>query len=68
MKIKESEKRDKLVDFARELKKKTSNMNVTVITVLIGALGTISKSLVKGLVNIEIRGQVNTIQTTESFR
>ena len=36
-------------------------MKVTVIPVVIGALGTIPKGLVKGLKDLEIRGQVETI-------
>ena len=44
--IKENEKRDKYMDSSRELKK-LLNMNVTVIPIVIGALGMISKGLVK---------------------
>ena len=43
-------------------------MKVTVIPVVIGALGTISKGLVKGVEDLEIRGQVETIQTTALSR
>ena len=39
-------------------------MRVTVILVVIGALGMIPKGFVKGLENLEIRGQVKIIQTT----
>ena len=39
-------------------------MKVTVIPIIVGALGTIPKGLVKGLEDLEIRGQVETIQTT----
>ena len=35
-----------------------------VILIVIGALGTIPKGLVKRLEDLEIRGQVETIQTT----
>ena len=45
--MKEIEKKDKYLDLARELKK-LWNMKVTVITVLIGALSTVTKRLVKG--------------------
>ena len=41
VKLKESEKRDKYLDLAREIKKKTWNMKVMVIPIVIGALGTI---------------------------
>ena len=42
VKLKESEKRDKYQDLARVLKK-LQNMKVTVIPIVIGALGTINK-------------------------
>ena len=38
-------------------------MKVTVISVVIGALGTISKGLVKELKDLKIKGQIETIQT-----
>ena len=42
---------------------------MTVIPVIpIGALGTILKGLVQGLEELGIRGQVETIQTTELLR
>ena len=61
LKLKESEKRDKYRDFARE-RKKLWNMKVTVIPIVTGALGTVTKGLVKGLEDLEISGQVETIQ------
>ena len=42
------EKRDKYLDLARELKK-LLNMKVTIIPIVIGALGTVTKGLVQGL-------------------
>ena len=42
VKLKESEKKDKYLDLSRELKK-LWNMKVTVIPMIIGALGTITK-------------------------
>ena len=49
--MKESEKRDKYLDFARELKKKQKllNMKLKVILIIIGAFGTVNKGLVQGL-------------------
>ena len=47
MKLKESEKKDKYFDLARELKKKQGNIKVTVIPIVISALGTITKGLVQ---------------------
>ena len=63
VKVKESEKNDKYLDLARGLKK-LWNMKVTVVPIVIGLLGTVTKGLVKGLEDLEIRGQVETIQTT----
>ena len=60
VKLKGSKKRDKYPDVARELKKELWNMNMTVMPIVIGALGTIPKGLVKGLDVLEIRGQVET--------
>ena len=56
------EKRDKYQDLARELKKKTRNMKVTVIPIVIGALETIHIGFVKRLEDLKIRGCVETIQ------
>ena len=41
-------------------------MKVTVILIVIGALGTITKGLMKELEDLERRGRVETIQTTVS--
>ena len=46
--LKESEKKDKYLDFARNLKK-LWNMKVTIVLIMIGASGTITKGLLKGL-------------------
>ena len=43
-------------------------MKLTVIPIVIGALGTIPKGLVKELEDFEIRGQVETIQATILLR
>ena len=39
-------------------------MKVTVIPVVIGVLGTVTKGLQQGLEDLEKRGRVETIQTT----
>ena len=39
-------------------------MKVTVIPIVIGAFGTVTKGLLKGLVDLEVGGRVETIQTT----
>ena len=58
---------EKYLDFARELKK-LWNMKVMVAPMVIGALCPISKGLVQGLEDLEIRGGVEAIQTTELLR
>ena len=40
------------------------NMKVTVILIVIDALGTIPKDLIRGLEDFKIGGQIGTIQTT----
>ena len=65
--LKESEKKDKYLDLARELKK-LWNMKVTIVPIVIGALGTITKGLLKGLEDLEIGGRLETIQTTALLR
>ena len=64
VKLKESEKKDKYVDLARELKK-LSNMKVTIILFVIGAFGT--KGLLKRLEVLEIKGRVETISKLLHF-
>ena len=39
-------------------------MKVTIVPVVIGALGTVTKGLLKGLEDLKIGGRVETIQTT----
>ena len=67
IKLKECEKKDKYVDLARELKK-LWNMKVTIIPIVIGAFGTVTKGLLKGLEDMEVGGRVETIQTTALLR
>ena len=63
VKMKENEKMDKYLDLARELKK-LWNMKVNVIPIVVGALEIVPNSLEKRLENLEIRGRIETIQTT----
>ena len=65
--LKESEKKDKYLNVARELKK-LWNMKVTIVPIVIGALGTITKGLFKGLEDLEVGGRVETIQTIALLR
>ena len=67
VKLKESEKKDKYLDFGREWKK-LWNMKVRFIPIVVGALDTVIKGLVKRLENLEIKGRVETIQTTALLR
>ena len=67
IKLKESEKKDKYLDLARELKK-LWNMKVTIVPIVIGALGTITKGLLKGLEDLEVSGRVETIPTSALLR
>ena len=64
VKLKESEKKDKSLDIFRELKKRLLDMKVMVIPIVINALGTVTKELVKGLEELEIRTRVDIVQTT----
>ena len=65
--MKECEKKDKYLNLARELKK-LWNMKVTIVPIVIGAFGTITKGLVKGLEDLEVGGRVETIQMTALLR
>ena len=57
-----------ILNLARELKKKQRNMNVTVIPIVFGALGTVFKVLEKRREDLKIRGRLETIQTTALLR
>ena len=67
IKPKETEKKDKYLDLARELKK-LWNMKVTIIPIVIGVFSTITKELLKGQADLEVEGRVETIQTTALLR
>ena len=54
------EKKHKYLDLGKELKK-TWNMKVTTIPIVIGAFGTVTKGLLKGLDDLEVKGRVGTI-------
>ena len=43
-------------------------MQVAIIPIVIGAFGTVTKRLLKGLEDLEVDGRVETIQTTELLR
>ena len=66
-KNKSKQKRNKCLDLASELKK-LWNMKVTVISIVTGELQTILKGVIKGLENLEVRGQVETFLITRLLR
>ena len=61
IKLKESKKKDRYLDLARELKRKLWNMKVTFILIGIVAFGRVTKGLLKGLEDLEVEGGVETI-------
>ena len=61
--LKEWEQKDKYLDLARELKKLWN-----IVPIVIGAFGTTTKGLLKGLKDLEIGVRVETIQTTALLR
>ena len=63
VKLKESEKKDKYLVLARELRNPW-NMKVTFIPTVISALDIVTEVSIKGLDDLEIRGRMETIQTT----
>ena len=44
------------------------DMKVTIIPIVIGAFGTVTKGLLKDLEDLEVGGRVETIQTTALLR
>ena len=52
VKLKESEKNDKYFNLTRELKK-LWNMKMTIIPIVIGAFGTVTKGLIKSIGGLE---------------
>ena len=67
VKLKASEKRDKYQDLTRELQRTMEYKN-DVDTNCNWVLGTVTKELVQGLEDLEIRGRVETTQTTGLLR
>ena len=43
-------------------------MKVTIVPIVIGVLGTVTKGLLNGLEDLEVGGQIDTIQTTALLR
>ena len=67
VKLKESKKRDKYQDLAREMKK-LWNIKVMVIPIENGVLGSVTKGLVQRPEELEIRGRIESTQTTSLLR
>ena len=65
LKLRESEKGDTYLDLARELEK-LWNMNLTMISIVIGACDTVTKGLVQE--DLEIRGKVEIVEITALLR
>ena len=65
--MKECKKKDKYLDLAKE-SKRLWNMKVTIVPIVIGALDTITKGLLKDLEDLEVGGLVETIQMTALLR
>ena len=59
IKLKECEKKDKYLNLAWELKK-LWNVKVTIIPIVIGAFGIVTKESLKGLEDLEFGGRVET--------
>ena len=66
VKVKESEKKDKYLDLARELEK-LWNMKVMVISFVFGTLASVIKGLVNGLEDIEITARVEIIHNIDEI-
>ena len=67
IKLKENEKKDNYLDLVRELKK-LWDLKGTVIPIVIDAFGAVTKGLIKGLKDLEIRGQLETLRAIKSLR
>ena len=67
IKLKKREKKNNYLDLASEMKT-LWNVKVTIIPSVISAFGAVTKGLLKGLEDLEIRGRVDTIQTTALLR
>ena len=67
VKPKEIENKNKYLNLANDLKK-VLNMKVTLIPIIIGILGIVTKGLVQGLEDLEIRGRLETIENTALLR
>ena len=65
VKNEENEKKKQYLDLTRELK---NQWKLIVIPIVIGAIGTIPKDLVKGLEELEIGRRAETIQITALIR
>ena len=67
VKLKECEKRDKYLNLPRKLKK-LWNRKMSIIAIVIGALGSVTKGFLQGLEDLEITGWMETVQSTALLR
>ena len=67
VKLKENEKKDKCLNFVMELKN-LGKLKITVVPIVIGTLAWVTKELIQGLEDLEIRTRVDTIQTKTFMR
>ena len=67
IKLKECKKKDKYLDLTRGIEK-LWNMKVTILPIVIGAFGTVTKGLLKRLEDLEVGGRVETIRTIALLR
>ena len=61
IKLKECEKKDKYLDLARD-SKRLRNMKVTIVPIVFGTFGTITKGLLRGVEDLEVGGRLESIQ------
>ena len=67
IKLKGSEKKDNYLHQAREMKK-LWNMKVAIIPIVIGTSGVVTKGLLKGLEDFEVRRRIETNQSSTLLR
>ena len=67
MKIKDSEKKDKYLHFAKQLKK-LWNMRLMLISIVVGAFGTVPKGVEKRLEEADNGGRTETVQIATLLR
>ena len=67
IKLNEIEKKHKYLDLTKELKK-LWNMELTILHLVMVVFGTVTKELLEGMEDFQVRGRVETIQITSLLR